>query len=104
MPGIELELVPSGGGVFEVDVDGQRIHSKKKTGRFPDPARIVADLKAAKIPGASAWKSPDGMRVRVYVGRKNSMVPIEITGPTVTIPKPSRSPSRTRAASRTARR
>ena len=45
MPGIELELVPSGGGVFEVDVDGERIHSKKKTGRFPDPARIVADLK-----------------------------------------------------------
>lgn len=44
MPGVEVELVPSGGGVFEVDVDGERIHSKKTSGRFPEPARIVAAL------------------------------------------------------------
>ncbi|MBA3583739.1 MAG: SelT/SelW/SelH family protein [Gemmatimonadetes bacterium] len=32
----EVELIPSGGGVFEVTVDGERIHSKKKTGEFPE--------------------------------------------------------------------
>jgi selenoprotein W-related protein len=46
VPGAEIELVASGGGVFEVDVDGERIHSKKKTGEFPKPGAIVAALQA----------------------------------------------------------
>ena len=33
---IEFDLVESGGGVFEVDVDGQRVFSKQKQGRFPE--------------------------------------------------------------------
>ena len=28
-----MELIPSGGGAFEVIVDGRLIYSKKKTGR-----------------------------------------------------------------------
>lgn len=40
-----MELVASGGGVFEVDVDGERIHSKKKTGEFPKPGAIVSALR-----------------------------------------------------------
>jgi selenoprotein W-related protein len=31
-----LEIVPSGGGVFEVSQDGQVIFSKRESGRFPD--------------------------------------------------------------------
>jgi selenoprotein W-related protein len=31
-----LELVPSGGGVFEVYRDGEKIFSKKAMGRFPE--------------------------------------------------------------------
>jgi selenoprotein W-related protein len=31
-----LELVPSEGGVFEVEVDGKLVFSKTKTGRFPE--------------------------------------------------------------------
>ena len=31
-----LKLVPSSGGVFEVSVNGRKIHSKAQTGEFPD--------------------------------------------------------------------
>ena len=31
-----LELIPSGGGVFEVFKDGEKIFSKKQQGRFPE--------------------------------------------------------------------
>jgi selenoprotein W-related protein len=36
-----LELEPSGGGCFEVSVDGELIYSKLKTGKFPDEDQIV---------------------------------------------------------------
>jgi len=36
-----LKLIPSGGGVFEVTVNGKTIYSKKATGQFPDPEVIV---------------------------------------------------------------
>jgi selenoprotein W-related protein len=31
-----VTLVPSSGGVFEVSLNGQKLHSKKETGQFPD--------------------------------------------------------------------
>lgn len=34
-PGAEVTLVESGGGVFEVSVDGRLIYSKAATGRHP---------------------------------------------------------------------
>ena len=40
MPGAEIELVKSSGGVFEVTVDGRLVFSKKKLGRFPTDAEI----------------------------------------------------------------
>ena len=40
-----LELVPSGGGVFEVEVDGRLVFSKKKEGRFPEWSEIQPALK-----------------------------------------------------------
>jgi selT/selW/selH-like putative selenoprotein len=34
-PGVEIELVESGGGAFEVSIDGEQIFSKLASGRFP---------------------------------------------------------------------
>ena len=39
-----FELIPSGGGVFEVTKDGELIFSKKAEGRFPDFEEINAQL------------------------------------------------------------
>jgi selenoprotein W-related protein len=44
-PGVEIELVEGSGGVFEVDVDGRRIFSKKKLGRHAEPREIVRLLR-----------------------------------------------------------
>ena len=41
-----LKLVPSRNGAFEVSVNGKKIHSKLKTGEFPDPDTM---LKAVKV-------------------------------------------------------
>jgi selenoprotein W-related protein len=43
-PSCRIELIESSGGVFEVKKDGQLLFSKKKTGRFPDPQEILAQL------------------------------------------------------------
>ena len=47
-----LKLIPAGGGVFEVVVNGEKIYSKKETGKFPEPAAIVKQVRA-KLQGAS---------------------------------------------------
>jgi selenoprotein W-related protein len=36
-----LELVPSGGGCFEVFADRERLWSKLETGAFPEPTAIL---------------------------------------------------------------
>lgn len=41
----ELTLVPSDGGVFEVEVDGSLVFSKKKEGRFPEWAEVEPAFK-----------------------------------------------------------
>lgn len=38
-------MIPGGGGVFEVTVDGERIHSKKQTGEFPEFEDVLDDLR-----------------------------------------------------------
>lgn len=40
-----MTLIPSGGGVFEVEVDGTLLHSKKRTGRFPETDEVIAALR-----------------------------------------------------------
>lgn len=40
----DVELIASGGGVFEVEVNGDLIYSKKQTGEFPREKDIVAAL------------------------------------------------------------
>jgi selenoprotein W-related protein len=39
--GVEAELIKSGGGVFEVTVDGDLVFSKKRTGRFPTEDEVL---------------------------------------------------------------
>jgi len=38
------ELIKGRDGVFEVELDGQIVYSKKKTGRFPEPGEVEATL------------------------------------------------------------
>ncbi|MBO0711707.1 MAG: Rdx family protein [Acetobacteraceae bacterium] len=44
MPATSVSLRRSGGGVFEVTVDGQLRYSKKQEGRFPTEAEVLAAL------------------------------------------------------------
>jgi selenoprotein W-related protein len=44
--GIEPELIKSGGGAFEVRVNGELIYSKLSTGRFPANDEITEMLRA----------------------------------------------------------
>jgi len=45
MPATSVSLRRSGGGVFEVTVDGHLRYSKKKEGRFPTEAEVLAALR-----------------------------------------------------------
>lgn len=37
----EMKLIPSGGGAFELKVNGDLIYSKLKTGKFPDEKWVL---------------------------------------------------------------
>lgn len=37
-------LIPSRGGVHEVEIDGELVHSKKATGEHPSSERIIAAI------------------------------------------------------------
>jgi selenoprotein W-related protein len=43
---VSPELVPSGGGVFEVTLDGELIFSKRALNRFPEDGEIFAEIDA----------------------------------------------------------
>ena len=40
----EVALVPSGGGAFEVIVDGTKIYSKLEIGRFPSEQALLEEI------------------------------------------------------------
>lgn len=40
-PGIEVSMVKSSGGVFEVTLDGELLFSKQATGRHAAPGEVV---------------------------------------------------------------
>lgn len=42
----EFKLIPSGGGCFEVTIDGELVYSKLKTGAFPDEDSITEMVSA----------------------------------------------------------
>jgi selenoprotein W-related protein len=39
-----LVLIPSGGGCFEVSLNGELLYSKLKTGKFPDEDALVETI------------------------------------------------------------
>jgi len=41
-----VKLVPGDGGCFEVSVDGQVIHSKLASGKYPDPDKVLQAIRA----------------------------------------------------------
>jgi selenoprotein W-related protein len=43
--GIEPKLIPSGGGAFEIHVNGELIHSKLETGEWPDFDAIAQQVR-----------------------------------------------------------
>jgi selenoprotein W-related protein len=47
-PGVDIKMVPSSGGVFEVTVDGRLVFSKKALGRHVEPGEIVGLAKGAR--------------------------------------------------------
>jgi len=49
--GLQAELIPSSGGVFEVTVDGDLVFSKKALDRFPDPEEIFGAIESRLRPG-----------------------------------------------------
>jgi selT/selW/selH-like putative selenoprotein len=44
-PGIDIQLIKSKGGAFEIRREGVLVFSKKETGRFPSHDEIVGALK-----------------------------------------------------------
>ena len=46
-PGVETKLISSGGGVYEIILEGKLIFSKKTLGRFPDDGEVAALIKQA---------------------------------------------------------
>jgi selT/selW/selH-like putative selenoprotein len=44
-PGIEVELIKSSGGAFEIRSEGELIYSKLETGSFPNHSDIIDALK-----------------------------------------------------------
>ena len=43
---VDCEMIPSGGGVYEVTVDDALIFSKKALGRFPEDGEIARLIEA----------------------------------------------------------
>ncbi len=43
-PAADVRLKKSGGGVFEVTVDGRLAYSKKASGRFPTDEEVLGSL------------------------------------------------------------
>jgi selT/selW/selH-like putative selenoprotein len=46
-PDAQVELIPSGGGRFEVKRDGQPVFEKSKLGRHAAPGEVVRLLRAS---------------------------------------------------------
>jgi selenoprotein W-related protein len=46
-PGAEVDLIPSSGGVFEVEVDGALVFSKTASRRHAEPGEVVGTIRGA---------------------------------------------------------
>lgn len=46
---VEAKMIPSGGGVFEVEVDGQLVFSKKALERFPEHEEVFREIEKLRL-------------------------------------------------------
>jgi len=46
-PGVDIEMIPSGGGRFEVVADGRLVYSKAASGRHPTHEEVVSAIAEA---------------------------------------------------------
>ncbi|WP_347552723.1 Rdx family protein [Pseudalkalibacillus hwajinpoensis] len=44
-----LELIPSSGGAFEITVNEESMHSKLKTGQYPDVTHFIEKMEKMKM-------------------------------------------------------
>jgi selenoprotein W-related protein len=42
---VSAELAKGGGGIFDVEMDGEIVFSKKQAGRFPEHEEVLASLR-----------------------------------------------------------
>ena len=52
----ELTLVTGSQGVFEVEVDGATLYSKKATGRHAEPGEVLALFREHIVPGVAVYE------------------------------------------------
>jgi selenoprotein W-related protein len=43
--GLQPELIPGAGGIFDVQADGRKIFSKHDAGRFPNAEEVLTKLR-----------------------------------------------------------
>ncbi|OLB66936.1 MAG: hypothetical protein DMD38_02190 [Gemmatimonadetes bacterium] len=55
-PHADVRLIQSSGGVFEVDVDGHRVFSKKTTKRHAEPGEVLRLIRGAAGPNTPSSK------------------------------------------------
>ena len=53
----EVALVPGAGGIFEVRIDGEVVHSRKKEGRFPESKELKQLVRDRVAPGKALGHS-----------------------------------------------
>jgi selenoprotein W-related protein len=56
-PDVEVRLIPSSGGVFEVQLDGSMVFSKKASRRHAEPGEVVGLIRERLQPGGRAASS-----------------------------------------------
>lgn len=52
----DLTLVTGSSGVFEVEVDGVSIYSKKAVGRHAEPGEVLAIFRERIVPGVPEYE------------------------------------------------
>jgi selenoprotein W-related protein len=51
-----LKLVTGSGGVFDVEVDGKLLYSKKATGRHAEPGEVLQLFRQQVVPGVTVYE------------------------------------------------
>ena len=51
-----LTLATGSGGIFDVEVDGEMLYSKKQTGRHAEPGEVLRLFRDRIVPGVSVYE------------------------------------------------